>query len=105
MRLDSRQHDQLRRALEQRREALVEEINRESKERPAGPPDAGEAADESRDFAELRAIEAARQRMSDGTYGRCTDCGVDIGLQRLRAEPEAARCIDCQRRHEKTNRR
>lgn len=108
MKLNPLQQDQLRRALEQRREALVDEINRESaraQETPGEPPDAGEAADDARDLAELRAIEAARDRMDQGTYGICTDCGAAIAFERLHAEPEAARCIECQRRYEKTYRR
>ena len=59
---------------------------------------------EPRDVAELREVDAARRRLAEGVYGVCVDCGSDIGLQRLRAEP-AARCIECQERHEKTYRR
>jgi RNA polymerase-binding transcription factor DksA len=55
--------------------------------------------------AELREVDAARRRLAEGVYGVCVDCGSDIGLQRLRAEPAAARCIECQERHEKTYRR
>ena len=96
------QKDQLRRALEVRREALMQELSGESVEVTADP---AEAADQSRDVEELRAIDAARRRLEDGSYGICTDCGGEVGFQRLHAEPEAARCIDCQRRHEKTYRR
>ena len=98
------QRDQLRRALEQRREALVAELELES---PLQRPqiDAGEAADEKRDAQELRDIDAARQRLDAGTYGICTDCGAEIGFQRLHVEPQAARCIECQRRFEKAQRR
>ena len=94
--------DQLRHALERRRAALIEEHSIEGVDVTADP---AEAADQSRDFEELRSIDAARRRLDDGSYGICTDCGVDIGWERLRAEPEAARCIDCQRRHETTYRR
>jgi len=59
-------------------------------------------ADVSRDLAELRALDAARQRMDRGGYGACADCGSEIELERLRAEPAALRCIGCQRMHEKT---
>ena len=99
-----RQREQLRRALEQRREALVAELELES---PLQRPqvDAGEAADEKRDVQELRDIEAARQRLDEGTYGKCTDCGAAIGFERLQVEPQAARCIGCQRRFEKAQRR
>jgi DnaK suppressor protein len=59
-------------------------------------------AEISRDVGELRELEAARRRIADGNYGLCVDCGADIPLERLRAQPGAARCIACQGRHEKT---
>jgi RNA polymerase-binding transcription factor DksA len=61
-------------------------------------------AELSRDLGELREVEAARRRIADGSYGTCTDCGGDIGLPRLQANPAAARCTPCQSRHEKTYR-
>ena len=98
------QKDQLRRALELRREELQDEIARESPMQRA-QIDVAEAADEQRDLQELRDIEAAWRRLDDGTYGICTVCGAPIGFERLHAEPHAARCIDCQRRLEKAQRR
>ena len=50
--------------------------------------------------AELGAIEAALQRIDAGSYGECTDCGVDIPAARLQAAPEAGRCIGCQEKFE-----
>jgi len=111
------QRDQLRRALEQRCETLLDELKRDAarlrEERPADIGDERIAdllvdldqADLSRDDGELRAIEAARRRIDDGTYGICADCGAAIGFERLLAEPAAARCVECQQRHEKTYRR
>jgi RNA polymerase-binding transcription factor DksA len=61
-------------------------------------------AEISRDVGEMRSLEAARRRIAEGAYGRCVDCGADIPLERLRAQPGAARCLDCQSRHEKTYR-
>jgi RNA polymerase-binding transcription factor DksA len=61
-------------------------------------------AEISRDLGELRGLEAARRRIAEGAYGSCVDCGGDIALERLRAEPGAARCLACQARHEKTYR-
>ena len=52
---------------------------------------------------ELRAIDAAMQRMSEGSYGRCEDCGRTIELERLHAAPFANRCFDCQSVHERTH--
>jgi RNA polymerase-binding transcription factor DksA len=106
------QSDQLRRALELRRDALVKELNLDAarlrEERGGEWTDVTADIDQldlTRDLGELRDIEAARRRLDDGNYGICTDCGADIAFERLHAEPEAARCIDCQRRHEKTYRR
>lgn len=54
------------------------------------------AAEAERDLAELRSIDAALQRIADGSYGRCIDCGEPIAAPRLRAQPAAARCAACQ---------
>ena len=53
-------------------------------------------AEVERDLAELREIALARQRIADGSYGRCADCGVDIDPRRLLVQPAAARCTRCQ---------
>ena len=46
----------------------------------------------------LADIEAALQRIEDGTYGICTNCGKQIPLDRLEARPWATTCIDCARK-------
>ena len=43
-------------------------------------------------------IEAALQRIEDGTYGICEGCGKPIGADRLSAIPWTRLCIDDQRR-------
>jgi DnaK suppressor protein len=58
---------------------------------------AGEA---ERDTMELRAIDAALARIAAGTYGICEDCAQPIDRARLEAAPAAARCVNCQRKHE-----
>jgi RNA polymerase-binding protein DksA len=60
-------------------------------------------ADASRDLSELRRLEAAGARIAEGSYGICTSCGQDIGFERLRANPAAERCIQCQTQYEKTH--
>ena len=55
-----------------------------------------------RHAAELAAVDAARERIRQGTYGYCIDCGTEIGYQRLLAYPTAERCIEDQERVEKT---
>ena len=41
-------------------------------------------------------IDAALDRIADGTFGRCTNCGVAIPAERLAIRPFAAGCIACQ---------
>jgi RNA polymerase-binding transcription factor DksA len=41
----------------------------------------------------------ALQRMSEGTYGACENCGRAIPLGRLRAVPHARYCTRCLRHH------
>lgn len=45
--------------------------------------------------AAIDEIDAALQRLIDGTYGICERCGKNIGKPRLEALPHAALCIDC----------
>ncbi len=48
----------------------------------------------------LAEVDAALQRITDGTYGECTGCGKQIAEARLEARPYATLCIDCQRHRE-----
>ena len=43
----------------------------------------------------LDKIEGAMERMEDGTYGQCEECGGKIPKKRLDAIPYAAMCIKC----------
>ena len=123
MPLSRREIVQLASLIEERRRALAEEIRADVARMRAGPysqaagstPDSGDEAvadllsdlgeaETSRDVQELRALDAAHRRLADGGYGVCLDCGGDVGFERLRAEPAAPRCIECQQRHEKTYR-
>jgi DnaK suppressor protein len=46
--------------------------------------------------AELAAAQAALQRIEQGEYGYCAECGDVIGAQRLQVVPEALLCVSCQ---------
>ena len=46
-------------------------------------------------------IDEALRRIATGTYGQCSDCGIDIPTARLHASPTALRCTACQDRHER----
>jgi len=47
--------------------------------------------------AVLAEIDAALARIEDGTYGTCTNCGNEIAVARMEAQPWASLCIDCAR--------
>jgi DnaK suppressor protein len=49
---------------------------------------------------EIQAIESALERMRDGRYDTCEECGGKIPLARLQALPVAELCIFCQRERE-----
>jgi DnaK suppressor protein len=112
----------LARQLDARQRTLASDVQdelREPERREYGmlagalPGDAGDqsVADEQADLSfvmtdryadELQAIERAKARMHDGSYGICIDCGAEIGFDRLHAYPTAERCIQDQQRVERT---
>ena len=49
----------------------------------------------------LRDIEAAFQRIKNGGYGECIECGDEVPFNRLQAYPTAKRCIACQEKRER----
>jgi RNA polymerase-binding transcription factor len=44
----------------------------------------------------IHMIDQALARIDGGTYGICEECGDEIPIERLRALPFAALCVDCQ---------
>nr|WP_272210047.1 TraR/DksA C4-type zinc finger protein [Marinicella sp. W31]MDC2875904.1 TraR/DksA C4-type zinc finger protein [Marinicella sp. W31] len=44
---------------------------------------------------EMKAIDAALQRVADGTFGVCVKCGNDIAEERLEAVPYTPFCKTC----------
>lgn len=49
-------------------------------------------------------IDAALERIRDGSYGYCMESGEPIGLRRLEARPIATLSIEAQERHERKER-
>ncbi len=49
-------------------------------------------------------IDAALDRLADGTYGYCEETGEPISLKRLDARPIATLSLEAQERHEKRER-
>ena len=50
---------------------------------------------------ELVRIAATLQRIDDGSYGKCVECGDAIDTARLDAYPYADECIECARDDER----
>jgi DnaK suppressor protein len=44
---------------------------------------------------DLQKIEAALNRLDEGEYGYCLDCGDEIAGKRLEIDPAAALCVSC----------
>jgi RNA polymerase-binding transcription factor len=47
------------------------------------------------EIREIQQIGEALKRISEGTYGVCSQCGGDIDPKRLKALPTATKCISC----------
>lgn len=122
--LDTAQIQSLRTALAQRESALLKDLQGAQREQLGAKPldgsheviDPTELAyrheqqeidddEATREHGELRTVRAALARMDDGSYGECIDCGVDIPLARLQAQPAALRCVPCQEKVEQAAQR
>ena len=120
--LDAKQLDQLKSLMRDRTSQLREEIRQallksDSEQYVQIANEVHELEDESfadlmvdvnlaeidRDLDELRSIEAALLRVSDGSYGQCEQCGTPIEFRRLRLTPFANRCFDCQSSFERNH--
>ncbi|HYD95979.1 MAG TPA: TraR/DksA C4-type zinc finger protein [Noviherbaspirillum sp.] len=118
--LSAEQVSELSKMLDDRYKELSAELHREVNEQDGfldvatEAPDPGDSsfanlsvdlgnAAITRDIVELRAIEAARNRMENGTYGDCTSCETEIPYERLKVQPAAERCAPCQEAYEKSH--
>lgn len=54
------------------------------------------------EIRQLRELDAAMARIDSEDFGVCVDCGEAIPAARLKANPAAVRCVNCQEVHEKT---
>ena len=52
------------------------------------------------DGGTLAAIETSLERIEEGTYGQCEECGVKIPKTRLNAIPYATLCVRCAEQQE-----
>jgi DnaK suppressor protein len=83
-----------------------------SAEYPRDPADAGSNLSETERVEavvtvakqQLAEVLDALRRIEADSYGSCADCGKPVPEGRLEAKPEAARCVACQARRDRTRR-
>lgn len=114
-----REIDAFRKLLEERRQELVSEALRTVDGMVEGPeqfPDPTDRASlegnrnltlriRDRERKLITKIDEALGRIEDGSYGKCEECGGDIGIERLRARPVTTLCIECKSTQEAEERR
>ena len=109
--MDKSQQKHFQKILENRRRELLahvkqceEELAEVQANKPADHQDAAPwerrqamlrgQIEEERD--QLEQIDEALQRLEEGTYGICAECGQPIRKERLEARPLVQYCIECQ---------
>jgi len=92
------QRETLQRLMEARAAVLRDEIGEDVKANLDAEP---EAVSLRLDVIELRAIEAALERLHTPDFGLCEACAEEISYARLAANPTAVRCLGCQTRRER----
>jgi RNA polymerase-binding transcription factor len=116
--MNERQREYFREKLLRWKEEIIKEARetlQHLQEESRNHPDLADRASSETDRAiELRArdrqrkliakIDAALQRIDDGTYGYCEETGEPISLKRLDARPIATLSIEAQERHERRER-
>jgi len=58
----------------------------------------------AREAALLVKIDRALEKMDEGEFGICENCGEKIGIKRLEARPVAELCIECKTEQERAER-
>lgn len=116
---EKEREDKLRGMLLMKRQAVLEELQKELGNRRVKPfqgfkeggldlaEEAGAALEDEIGFAvidqraeRVRQIDLALERLKEGAYGICEDCEEEISVGRLKALPFATRCTRCQERWE-----
>src|ERR1700726_1779586 len=113
----------MKKRLEDKRDELQGDISglTEAQPQPVDPVEASQGPNDFEDMAVdfqemqqeqsirvneqalLTEVQQALERIKQGTYGKCVDCGRPIPEERLEAIPWAARDIQCQAQLEQRN--
>jgi DnaK suppressor protein len=113
----------MKKRLEDKRDELQRDISglTEAQPQPVDPVEANQGPNDFEDVAVdfqemqqeqsirvneqalLTEVQQALERIKQGTYGKCVDCGRPIPEERLEAIPWAARDVQCQAQLEQRN--
>ncbi len=122
--MEKERKQKLREILLLKRQALLDELRKDLGNRRVKPfqgfkeggldlaEEAGAVLEDEIGFAvidqrtdQVKQIDLALERLKEGTYGICEDCGEEISIGRLKALPFATRCTRCQERWEESTAR
>lgn len=90
----------IQRFVNEGRQARVAEVEDPVDEATSDEATAGAFAVSTMETNTLQQVRAALQRIDDGTYGKCIDCGRAIEPARLEAVPWTPYCRDDQEKHD-----
>lgn len=115
-RMDKKKLDTFKKRLEERQQSLRKMVSRTEEDgRIADQDSAQDIADRAassytkeflfsqsnNDRQLLQMVESALQRIREGSFGECINCGNEINPKRLEAVPWTRFCIACQEKKEK----
>ena len=113
--MDKKKLDTFRKKLEERQQTLRKAVSRTEEDgRIADQDSAQDIADRAansytkeflfsqsnNDRQLLNMVETALQRIREGSFGECINCGNEINSKRLEAVPWTRYCIECQEKKE-----
>jgi len=64
-----------------------------------------QSAVQSMKSEQLEDIEQALEKLAEGSYGICAECGCEIPIQRLAIQPAASYCVACQEKIDRISKR
>jgi DnaK suppressor protein len=114
--MDKKKLESFKKRLEERQQALRKMVSRTEEDgRVADQDTAQDIADRAassytkeflfsqsnNDRQLLAMVETALQRIREGEFGACVNCGNEINAKRLEAVPWTRYCIECQEKLEK----
>lgn len=119
--MDTKLIDELKKKLELQKDSLQKELesfatpdpnlknNWDAKYPNREDSDKDEAADDAQEYdnalslehsleSKLKDVSSALEKIDNGTYGVCENCGKAISEERLEACPEAKTCLNCNKK-------